>query len=175
MDSNMNHFLLIFVCTGNICRSPLAEGIMNDLLLDDASSSGSSAPVKVISAGTHALSGMPASEHAIIAAAEQGIDISRHLSRLLTSEMIGTADLILTMESAHADFIKCTRPKKAIVSELKTYAHKSSDTLTARDIMDPIGSNLGVYRRVFSEIDAEIRRVAPTILACARAIHHHNE
>jgi len=61
----LNTLVLVFVCTGNICRSPMAAGIMKECILDEVKSQGQNLPIKVISAGTHALNGYPASELAI--------------------------------------------------------------------------------------------------------------
>lgn len=162
-------YLLVFVCTGNICRSPMAEGIMKDRLCDAAARIGESLPVRVVSAGTHAPQGAPASEHAVIAAAEHGIDISAHRSQPLTGELIEQSDLILTMEQHHSSQITYHWPLKTGISELKRFALQSGIQLPYPDVADPIGSGLVVYRETYNEIAREIDRITPVIIDRARA------
>jgi len=84
------------VCTGNICRSPMAEGILRQLLPPDLKSA-----VTVRSAGTHGLHGNRAEPFAIQAADAHGADISGHRARILDAPMIRSADLVLAMENYH--------------------------------------------------------------------------
>ncbi len=157
-------FILIFVCTGNICRSPMAEGIMKDIILDHARETGISPKLKVISAGTHASFGCPASEYAVEAAAEEGINIGTHLSSPLTEEIAMSSDLILTMESAHTGIIKHLWPDVRHVMELKHFGRNETDNT---EILDPIGMGIDVYRSIFGEIKREIIRSAPLIFRLA--------
>jgi len=86
---------VLTVCTGNICRSPVGEGLLKHYLKD------SHPKVMVESAGTHALIGMPADQNSIEILQERGIDISAHRARQLKHELIGWSDLILVMEKSH--------------------------------------------------------------------------
>lgn len=88
------------VCTGNICRSPMAEGLLSHGLPHPLRSL-----VSVQSAGTHGLYGNRAEPYAVRAAAERGADISGHQARILTAAMIRSADLVLAMEQFHIDQI----------------------------------------------------------------------
>ena len=166
--SLLNIYSLVFVCTGNICRSPMAEGIMKDLILDEVKSHGNSLPIKVASAGTHAVNGNSATEHAIMAAARYKIDINFHKSRLLTDEIVDEADLILTMEKSHTNIIKQIWPHIDYVYELKSFGRGNNNKELNDGIMDPIGSDFGVYIKVFNEINDEILRVAKTIFSIVR-------
>jgi protein-tyrosine-phosphatase len=130
------------VCTGNICRSPMAEGILKKVL------EGSAAAL-VSSSGTHALVGNPASEFSVIASDENGIDISRHRARMLTPEMIESSDIILCMERFHVEQIL----------SIDVSAHERvfnladfSGVRRMRDIPDPYGCSLREYRECFSDI-----------------------
>ncbi|MCA7921147.1 low molecular weight phosphotyrosine protein phosphatase [Burkholderia cenocepacia] len=80
---------ILVVCTGNICRSPMAEGLLQSRLPG----------VSVFSAGTSALAGAPAHELAISVAAGAGVDISAHRAQQLTTALVRRADLVLTMDT----------------------------------------------------------------------------
>jgi protein-tyrosine-phosphatase len=98
-------FRLLFVCTGNICRSPMAEGLMKVLL-----PRGAGRHIIIRSAGTHAADGLPAEPGAARAAREHGADIGGHRSRAIDGSVIATASLILVMERQQARFIHGTAP-----------------------------------------------------------------
>ena len=146
----------------------MAAGIMKECILDEVKSQGQNLPIKVISAGTHALNGYPASELAIEVAAQHGIDISFHRSRQLTEEIVKDADLILTMEKNHTNFIRKNWPQINCVYELKNFGYTKEKNNTDMEIMDPIGMSLDVYLDVFNEIKKEISRVSRTIFSLAR-------
>src|SRR5436189_6303067 len=86
---------VLFVCTGNICRSPLAASLLERALQERG------IEVTVASAGTGAWDGAPASEGAYLVGLERGLDLSGHRARLLTREIVEDADLILTMARHH--------------------------------------------------------------------------
>src|SRR2546426_12389755 len=86
---------VLFVCTGNICRSPLAASLLERALKERG------IEATVTSAGTGAWDGAPASEGAYLVALERGLDLSNHRARLLTRELVEEADLILTMARHH--------------------------------------------------------------------------
>jgi protein-tyrosine-phosphatase len=137
---------LIFVCTGNICRSPMAEGLLKHMLGPDYG-------WEISSAGICAANGAPASPNAVEALREQGIKISDHRSRYLTPELIKEADLLVVMTSGHREAILAMAPESAgKVFLLKSFGIPQS-TL---DIYDPFGEALDVYRRVRDEIDAAL-------------------
>ncbi len=137
---------LIFVCTGNTCRSPMAEGLLKHLL-------GPECGWDISSAGVRASNGFPASPGSTEALREKGIDISGHYSRRLTPEMIRKADLLVTMTRAHRDAILEISPESAgKVFLLKSFGIAQC----AADIYDPVGEALDVYRRVRDEIDAAL-------------------
>lgn len=131
---------IIFICTGNICRSPMAEGLLRHML-DVRTIKG----VHIRSAGTHALDGRPAEPHAVEAARELGADISAHTARSLDREMVMAADLVLVMESWQAELAGRVLPASEHATKLgllATYGPASATTTVA----DPYGQPLDAYR-----------------------------
>jgi protein-tyrosine phosphatase len=94
-------FEIVMVCTGNICRSPMAAGLLRHLMPPDLKGR-----ISVSSAGTHALHGHQPAPYAVEALARQGIDIRRHRARLIERTMIRRAGLILTMEQQHLSAVR---------------------------------------------------------------------
>ena len=129
---------LLFVCSGNTCRSPLAEGIAKALFSQDSS-------IDISSAGTSALEGFPASKFATEVASNHQIDISGHQSKLLDKARITEADLIVTMESRHSHTVGAIEPAAP------EYTRVITDFCPGLEggIPDPIGGNLSDYQRTF--------------------------
>jgi protein-tyrosine phosphatase len=94
---------VLVVCVGNICRSPMAEAILQDALKGDSG-------VTVSSAGLGALVGYPADEHAVTLMNERGLDLAGHKARQLNSELINESDLILVLEAGHKKVIDSNEP-----------------------------------------------------------------
>src|SRR5665213_2540285 len=97
---------VLFVCTGNICRSPMAEGLFRHATRGRTDS-------RVLSAGVGALEGQAPSSHAVRALNELGIDISPQRSRMLTSELVEEADYIFGMTHSHVDQVNLLFPQAA--------------------------------------------------------------
>lgn len=155
---------VLFVCTGNTCRSSLAEGLMKSLLDGLGPESGPGrGRIEVLSAGTAAYTGDPASPHAVEAAAEMGIDLSAHRSRRLSLELLDTADLVLTMTSAHKRAVLAAFPElEGRVLTLKEAAGSAAGG-PGSDISDPFGGSLEVYRRTAAEIEKYLRQILPKL------------
>ena len=135
---------ILFVCTGNVCRSPMAEGLLRHMLRGRND-------IQVASAGLGALEGVGATGAAIEVMAELGIDISSHVSQSLGSELVRQADFILTMTRQHYDAIQALHPAAAE----KAFLVREFEELRAeenKDIADPIGQSIEVYRRTRDQV-----------------------
>lgn len=176
-------FSVLFVCTGNICRSPAAELLFRPRV--------AALPVTVGSAGTSGLSGHDVDRPTAFALRELGIDPSPHAARRLTTDMVAAASLILTATTAHRSVVVQAEPlafrRTFTIREFaRLGAHlpplaepPTAETLRARvaevadqrgivepglpgsdDIGDPLGGGLDVARATVAEIDAALDGVA---------------
>ncbi|MDW7682250.1 MAG: low molecular weight protein arginine phosphatase [bacterium] len=151
-------FNILFVCSGNACRSPMAEGLLKKKLYPDYRKK-----LTVLSAGTLGLQGNPPTANAITVAREKGVDISQHRSRGVNQQILERSDLILVMASHHRDYIIEKFPSfKNRVFLLKSYAAEG-EPIENVAISDPIGENLSFYRTIINQIERELDRILPAI------------
>ncbi len=145
---------LLFVCTGNTCRSPLAEVIARHLIADRGIPD-----VTVGSAGTSAWADSPASDGALLVALEHGLNLGDHRSRPLAQELVSNAQLVLTMGPHHLDRVE------ALGGTGRTWLLTDYAGGTPRPVSDPFGGDLDVYRATYVELEQAIDAVLDRIVA----------
>lgn len=146
--------MIMFVCTGNLCRSPMAVGLLRQRLAEKKLEG----RYQVISTGVWAVEGRPASENAVAVMAERGIDISGHVARTITAADVAEAELILVMSREHAEVIGSMWP------QYRWKVHRLSEMAgKRRDLLDPYGGPIEEYRTCADTIeeylDAGLRRI----------------
>ena len=139
---------VLFVCTGNICRSPMAEGLFRHAIKGRGD-------YRVISAGVGAVDGLPPSEYSVVALRELGLDISAQRSRMLSPDVVRQADYIFGMTHSHVDAILLLFPQAAEKTFLLREFDETLDSFE-NDIPDPIGGSLEVYQNCRDQIEQGI-------------------
>ena len=130
-------YSILVVCTGNICRSPMAEGILKKNLPERLA-----ARVMISSAGTHALHGNMAQPHAIEVMQGLDIDISGHRARQLSGSLIRSSDLVLVMERFHLKLVKVRSMLSPAKVRMLTAYEANGDPY---DVPDPMGESITAY------------------------------
>jgi protein-tyrosine phosphatase len=186
---------VLVICTGNICRSPMAEAFLRSAL---ERRFGGDAPT-VDSAGTQGWAGSPAQAESIVAARERAADIERHVARRLTRDLIEGADLVLTMAGEHRDAVARSIPAAAgrsftlkelvrLCEALPSAVDAAADALVRRvaeaealraggfegnprdeDVADPLGQPQDTYRAVAWELDEWVHRLVDGLFGPQRA------
>lgn len=133
---------LVFLCTGNTCRSPMAKGLFERLLAEKGITD-----ITCDSAGLFAADGEPAAENAVVACRELGVDLSAHRSKRLTNEMLQNTDLFVVMMHNHAGALK-----SAGVPEEKI-------KVLGGGVGDPFGGDLAIYRASRDQILQALRQL----------------
>jgi protein-tyrosine phosphatase len=145
--SRMTAERILFVCTGNTCRSPMAEGMFRRLLADHLGCHESELTDKgfdIASAGLSAAAGLPASPESIDLCRTYGVDLAGHSSQPLTESLLLDCDRVFTMTAAHRDTIVSRYPQCADAVKLLSR--------TGDDVSDPMGWGLDAYELCHQEI-----------------------
>jgi protein-tyrosine phosphatase len=129
------------LCTGNICRSPIAEALLKAALPGKA----------VFSAGTAAVVGAPADPHSVAVMAARGLDIEAHRAQQATLPLLERSDLILVLDQGHADWVNRRYP------QLRGRVHKVCKWPRNADVDDPYRLPRDVFERVTGEIDEGVQ------------------
>ena len=148
---------ILFVCTGNTCRSPMAEVIFRDLVEKEGLKD-----IEVMSAGIFAVPEDRANPNAIDVMKKRGLSLENHKSTMLTADILEEADLILTMTIGHKEVILQNYPElEEKIFTLKEYVNNPEDIKNANDIniSDPFGQSIAIYKKNADEIMTNLKKL----------------
>jgi protein-tyrosine phosphatase len=135
---------VVVICSGNTCRSPMAASLLDAALVEAMEADQRILPPVVVSAGTHAAAGRPASRTAVEALDDHGLDLSGHATRSMDESLLRSADLVLGMTRAHVNaaavMLGATGPPVELFDP------------SGHEVQDPFGGSLGEYRRVAASL-----------------------
>lgn len=156
-----NPLRVLFVCTANICRSAMAEYLLQDKVDREAPGL-----IEVASAGTSTMGGDGALSVTVTIMNELGIDITPHRSQPVTRRLLKNYDIALGMTREHFDDIQDLAPDELNLSILGSWPELPS--IREHDIEDPYGQSINSYRIFRDRISKEIDRIFPTLVERAQ-------
>lgn len=158
---------ILFVCTGNTCRSAMTEGIFKKMLKERTKDD---SKFNILSAGISTLPGMSPTPEAIKVMAEQDIDISRHIATQVQEDLVKKAYLILVMSNTHKDYIKAkytfAQDKIYLLKEFaKIGEFKNMQKIDENhEVVDPLGRPIEFYRIIARELKENLEKILEKIL-----------
>lgn len=159
----MRLYNVLFICTANICRTPMAEYYLKHLVMQENLED----RIAVSSAGTWAIDGHHAAPNSLAVCREHGLNASPHRSRAVNASIMNNADLVLCMSTQHRADLTGVFPHLAgKIFTLKEYL--APQPLQSPSIADPYGMAIEAYRETFRIISREVARVFPLIKKAAR-------
>lgn len=141
--------IVLFVCTGNVCRSPFAAGLLSKLMEPHRK-------IRVFSAGISASPGSVATLEAVQIAEGYGVVMTEHKASALSLVLLEQADLVFCMEESHRNLILNVRPEwagKVVLLDTVRADHLEED---GQDIIDPYGLGLEIYQQVFKSVATRV-------------------
>lgn len=130
---------VLVICTGNICRSPMAEALLRRELAGQG--------IEVSSAGTGALVGWPADAHSVAVAAAHGLDLSAHRARQASATLLAASDLILTLDGGHSRWLHQRHP------QLRGRVHKLLKWQDDADVEDPFQRPRAAFEQAWADCE----------------------
>jgi L-threonylcarbamoyladenylate synthase len=159
LTSYPQKYTVTFICSGNICRSPMAQGILRQIIARTKYRN----IVAVNSAGTIRMEPTPVELNTLNVAQKHQIELHAHVSKPISIDIVHASNLIICMARDHFEYLTRKYPAKRdkIVLLKQWHVHKK---LVNPSVADPIGQNIEIFKQVFGEIQSEIKRILPFIL-----------